>query len=626
MKKSISITINNIVFQIDENAYEKLDAYLKSIEKHYGSSKEGKEIFTDIESSITEKFLKKISSKKQSINLTEVEKIIKIMGTVEEFSQEAEEISQNREEKSSKKKESEKTRRLYRDSDDTVISGVCSGLAAYFGIDSVIVRIIFILLTFVKGIGLIVYLVLFFIVPKAKNSSQKLAMKGKPINLKKIEETVKEKSKMLKKEGKEALGSLNNKRGVLYKIINFPIKVTGYVFSFIIKISSKIWPLFSIFFGVIFITIVFFLILALIITTGIVIFNIDSPYLISDIPLESITSSDLYSIGIISICFIILIPFVFLLMLGLSMIRRKNCFKLIFSSFLIGLWIIAITVGAVIAIDLMPEIRSKVITTMEQEVETRDYDHKDFYKLYLGANIRGDIKQGDEFSITMEGRKQDLDRLSFEIKDGQLQIVQGSREKDGKLCFICFDKKISVEITMPKLESLVSFRDADIKVSDFKEDIYISLGESAKLDIELEGQNVSCKLSGVSSKLNLSGQIDNLDCQLDGHAKLTTKDNFKAENINLVQSVLSRVTLKGEVDKFLVELDNYSKLYASDLKAQEVAINTESSSRAEVYPIQLLKAVANDQSRITYKGSPIEVISEENKQGKIIKNEYFELD
>lgn len=614
MKKSISITINNVVFQIDENAYEKLDTYLKSIEKHYGSSKEGKEIFADIESSIAEKFLKVISSKKQSINLIEVEKIIKIMGTVEEFSQEVEEVSTN-----------EKTRRLYRDSDDTVISGVCSGLAAYFGIDSVIIRIIFILLTFVKGLGLIIYLILFFIMPKANTSVQKLAMHGKPINLKKIEETVKEKSKMLKKEGKQALDSLNKKRNVFYKILNFPIKIIGNTFSFLIKVFLKLWPIASIFFGVIFTMTALLLILSLIITTGVVMFNIDSPYLISDLPLEIITSSNVYYFGIISICLIILIPFIFLLMLGLTMIRRKNCCRVILSSFLIGLWMISVAVGIVAVVDLMPEIRAKFITAIEQETETRNYDYQDFYKLYLGANIEANIKQGDDFSITIEGRKQDLDRLTFEIEDEQLQIVQGLREKEGKLCFLCFERKISAEIIIPQVESLVFFKNTDIKVSGFEEDIYISLGESAELEIELKGQNITCKLSGVNSQLKLSGQVENLDCQLDGHAKLTTKDDFKAENINLVQSVFSRVELKGEADKFLAELDNYTKLYAADLKTQEVAINTKSHSKAEVYPIQLLKAVANDQSRIIYKGSPIEVISKENSQGKIIQNEFFEL-
>jgi len=615
MKKSISITINNIVFQIDENAYEKLDTYLKSIEKHYGSSKEGKEIFADIESSIAEKFLKVISSKKQSINLIEVEKIIKIMGTVEEFSQEIEEISQSNEKQSSNKKGNEKTRRFYRNPNDTVISGVCSGLAAYFGIDSVIIRIIFILLTFVKGLGLIIYLVLFFIMPKANTSAQKLAMHGKPVNLKKIEETVKEKSKMLRE-----------KRGVFYKILNFPIKIIGNVFSFLIKVFLKSWSVFSIFFGVIFTMTALLVILSLIISAGVVMFNIDSPYLISDIPLEVITSSNVYYFGIISICFIVLIPFIFLLMLGLTMIKRKNCCKIILSSFLIGLWMISVAVGTVAAVDLMPEIRANFITAIEQETETRNYDYKDFNKLYLGANIEANIKQGDDFSITIEGRKQDLDRLTFEIEDGQLQIVQGLREREGKLCFICFEKKMSAEITIPQIESLVFFKNADIKVSGFEEDIYISLGESAELEIELKEQNISCKLSGINSQLKLSGLVKNLDCQLDGHAKLITKDDFKAENIDLVQSIFSRVELKGEANKFLAELDNYAKLYAADLKTQEIAINTKSHSKAEVYPIQLLKAVASDQSRITYKGSPIEVISEEDNQGKIIKNEFFELD
>src|SRR3989339_839669 len=84
MEKTLSITISNQFFNIEEDAYESLAKYLEDIRAHYGSE-EREEILSDIESSIAEKFLEKVSDKKKFINQGDVEAVIAVLGRVDEI-------------------------------------------------------------------------------------------------------------------------------------------------------------------------------------------------------------------------------------------------------------------------------------------------------------------------------------------------------------------------------------------------------------------------------------------------------------------------------------------------------------------------------------------------------------
>ena len=91
---------------------------------------------------------------------------------------------------------------MYRDPDNRVIGGVCSGMGAYWNIDPVIVRIIFIALTLAGGIGVMVYLILYIVLPEAKTTAQKIEMKGEPVNIHNIKEAVKKEFDSVRKNMK----------------------------------------------------------------------------------------------------------------------------------------------------------------------------------------------------------------------------------------------------------------------------------------------------------------------------------------------------------------------------------------------------------------------------------------
>ncbi len=189
MKKTFTINISGIVFHIDEDAYEQLQTYLNKIHRRFEGTEEGKEILTDIETRIAELFTERITSSKQVICEDDVSEIIGIMGDPTEFDEEGEEPAE--EPTYSRRREWKVGRRLYRDNDHRVLGGVCSGIGAYFDIDPVIIRVIFILLLLVPGF-ILIYFVLWIVIPQALTTAQKLEMRGERVNISNIEKTITE--------------------------------------------------------------------------------------------------------------------------------------------------------------------------------------------------------------------------------------------------------------------------------------------------------------------------------------------------------------------------------------------------------------------------------------------------
>ncbi len=185
MKKTFTINISGTLFHIEEDAYEKLQGYLVKLKNHFGGSQEGREIVADIEMRIAELFTEKGKGEHKVIVSEWVDEVISTMGMPEDF--EAQEG-----EKTSPAGITRRKRRLYRSGDNRVFAGVCSGLAQYFRIDPLVMRILFVVLFFANGVGLLAYLILWIAVPRAQTTSQKLEMRGEEVTISNIERSVKE--------------------------------------------------------------------------------------------------------------------------------------------------------------------------------------------------------------------------------------------------------------------------------------------------------------------------------------------------------------------------------------------------------------------------------------------------
>jgi len=185
MKITVSVNLGGYSFYIDEDAYDELKRYLKNLELYFAGEESSSEILSDIESRMAELFRAKMTGFKQVITIEDVKEIISVLGTPED-------IADKEDTSAGEKFASTGNHRMYRDPDRRIIGGVCAGIAAYWNLDPLIPRIIFVALMLAGGLGLLIYLILWIVLPEAKTTAQKIEMKGEPVNIHNIKESVKE--------------------------------------------------------------------------------------------------------------------------------------------------------------------------------------------------------------------------------------------------------------------------------------------------------------------------------------------------------------------------------------------------------------------------------------------------
>ena len=214
MKKNITINLFGTLYNIDEDAYELLDNYLQSMKRYFGTLDGGEDIADDIEHRVAELLWEKKEQGTEVVSLEIIKEIIGKIGNAEEIA--GEETTGESEKKAEPKQDDAEphwesadsfnastaslwqrirhhfsNRRLYRDPDNQLLGGVCSGLAQFFGFgDAVLWRLLLIVLFLYNGVGLLGYLILWLIVPLARTPEDKLRMKGMPLNANNINKQV----------------------------------------------------------------------------------------------------------------------------------------------------------------------------------------------------------------------------------------------------------------------------------------------------------------------------------------------------------------------------------------------------------------------------------------------------
>lgn len=182
MNKTIIININGIIFHIEEDAYEVLQTYMTGVKKHFGYSPDSNEIVSDIENRIAEMFNERITPQKAVITMEDVNEVTAQMGRIsdfEDFDEKGEEYASDYQDYSY----DPGRRGLFRDPDDKVLGGVCSGLGHYFDIEAKWVRLILLLLFLFAGSGLLLYLILWVVMPMARTRADKMSMRGEAANI-----------------------------------------------------------------------------------------------------------------------------------------------------------------------------------------------------------------------------------------------------------------------------------------------------------------------------------------------------------------------------------------------------------------------------------------------------------
>jgi len=191
MKKTLTVNLGGTVFHIDEDAYLLLDKYLSNLRIHFRKEEGAEEIMGDFETRISELLNERIRLGYEVITIAQVEDVIKRMGKPEEIFGDEPRPEEAKEEYKVKIETSSK-RRFFRNPDDRIIGGVVGGFAAYMDWDPTAVRLVFLLLTFflLGPLSVILYIILWLIVPVANTAAEKLQMRGESVTIENIGKTV----------------------------------------------------------------------------------------------------------------------------------------------------------------------------------------------------------------------------------------------------------------------------------------------------------------------------------------------------------------------------------------------------------------------------------------------------
>jgi VCBS repeat-containing protein len=449
MNKTVNINIGGLVFHIDEDAYQKLTRYFEAIKRSLSNASGKDEIMKDIEMRVAELLAEKQKSEKHAVNNKDVDEVIVVMGQPEDYRLDDEGDDKQTQEPG---QQYSKTRKLYRDKDRGTIAGVCTGLGHYFGIDAVWIKILFLILFFGFGTGLIAYLILWIAMPKAVTTSEKLEMTGEPVTISNIEKKVREEFEYVSnkfknvdydKMGNEVKHNANRVADGIGEIFMSIFKVFAKILGAIILVISSIA-----FLGVCFASI--FMIFSSSMPDNYILNHINTP-----IGLET----PIWLQGIL-LFFVFGIPLFFFILLGLKLlVNNSKSIGNIAKYSLLGIWIIAtgiaISLGVKEATQIAydgKDVKKETIAinptdTLYIKFKNNDFYSKDRYhntdfrltqdeknhEIIYSNNISIEIMKTDEAQPYLQIERLSVGKSAAEAKNRAEKIKYGYKIEGNQL-------------------------------------------------------------------------------------------------------------------------------------------------------------------------------------------------
>lgn len=497
MHKTVNISIGNALFTIEESAFKQLDTYLDSIRNHFGHSAEADEIVEDIEGRIAEALTNKLTGRKKVILTKDVEAVIEQLGTVEDFKEfEGEETSEVPHKEDWMRHL--KRIRLYRDADDQILGGVCSGIAKYFDIDPIITRLIFALSLLVGGFGFVLYIVLWFLLPEARTTSEKVEMTGGRVTLSAIQKRI------------DATIPPERRKTMLHKIFAFPFAVLRSIFRGIGTVFRFLIPLAARLLGAVIILGCCFAIAMATFVLIVLVINPASPYI--GFPLREVISITEYILLLTSGYVVIIFPVIFVLVFGASLISLRNQYTGAAITAMTAVWFLfAITLGATIFTSAPKiEVAYEDYQGSVQNNASQEYDFSDFSKLEIDGNVEFTVTQGDTFSVRVESTEKSQGEFSVTEDNDVLTFKKGFSKN--RCIILCPHERVALTVTMPQLSEILVNGTPRGTVFGFEEDsLTLDANGIAYIEADVDTKNLTVSANGASTIIvNGSGETLNL--------------------------------------------------------------------------------------------------------------------
>jgi phage shock protein PspC (stress-responsive transcriptional regulator) len=240
MKKTLSIHLGRQLFTIEEDAFDRLQQYLQKLESSLASETGTAEIMEDIEMRCAELMLGFLGETRKVVSIDDVEKAISSLGEPEEITEESNFKDSGDTKQTQANYEPNSQKRLYRDSENSTIAGVCSGLAAYLQVDPVIIKIIFVLFGFM-GFGVGLYIILWIIIPNAKTPSERLQMRGKPVTVDSLKDEIERAAHRIKDDSIRAAKRFQGNNEHIAGRMKDLVSLIGKVFGVFLIVGALFW-------------------------------------------------------------------------------------------------------------------------------------------------------------------------------------------------------------------------------------------------------------------------------------------------------------------------------------------------------------------------------------------------
>ncbi|TVZ55761.1 phage shock protein C (PspC) family protein [Lutibacter sp. Hel_I_33_5] len=524
MNKTININLGGFFFHIDEVAYKKLRRYLDTISKSLSDDPQGKnEIIADIEARISELLSEKITDARQVVNEGDIEEIIKIMGQPEDYADVDESYSES---SYSYQRNNANSKKLYRDSDDKFLGGVCSGIGHYFNVDVIWIRLAFIILLF-SGFSPLIYIILWVLLPEARTTAEKLQMEGEDVNIDNIEKKIRKEftniSENVKETANRASDMIKDGANEISEKVNssFRGKKNNGFQDFLDALGKIILAFFKVigkFIGVLLIIVAASVIISLIIggfsVGSIEILNIDSDFIQyppffydATLPRWLLTLSGVALVGI---------PFLILFILGLrilsSSVRKLNKAT---SLTLLGIWILALLAIVFTGIEFGSSYANSGKSNVKERIN---------------------LSENDTLKIKM-------------INDDNIYYTHNLRRSS---------RKHETEINdVKKVYSNYVFVDVEKSNS---EEAYIVVSK------ESEGRN-KFKAKGNAKDIEYKYTIDGNEISLDAYYLSSYKNLWRDEEVRVTIHLPKNTNIyfDNTTKNFLYRIKNTSDLYVNDM-------------------------------------------------------------
>ena len=474
MKKTLTVNLGGIVFNIDEDAFGILKSYLDTIKGYFDTSEGRDEIMTDIESRIAEMLQDKLNPGKQVINSTDINEVIVVMGQPEDYiTDDLEDEPTQSYSKSHSKSYTYSKRRLYRDTDENMIGGVASGIGYYFGMDPLWIRLAFVIAVFLGFSGFLIYIILWIIMPEARTPSEKLAMKGEPVTFDNIGKTVEEEIKNVKKklnnlDENHVKRHRDNVNGVVSNFGNFVLSII----KFSIIAIGKILGLIFIIAGILVILSLFF---GTLIPLNVMFFDT------MEFSKLFFTSGADFWMAIIGIFILAGIPFIALIMAGVILLfgakRPKYTGLALAGTWVIGLILAAIG-GVSTGFDFSKQSTSTNVTTLyEITSDTLYFDLLDS-KNFIPKSAKN-VATRDYFDIrdgVLISEEVGVDILKTKSDYPEIEVVKtarGKKYRDADLRASSINYQVETDSSIIKVDPYFSitaddkWRDQEVKINLF---------------------------------------------------------------------------------------------------------------------------------------------------------------